>query len=87
MNKEHAANGEKCGECANIFFSKRGLKDHMMNHSKMKNQQESVDKDNLNVKSAGDLIFYQVPVNFETGEVVINVGDIEMVDIENLAFV
>ena len=35
MNKKHKENGEKCNECGKIFFSSRGIKDHMEAHIKM----------------------------------------------------
>ena len=78
MNKDHVKDGIICSECKKIFFTKRGLKDHMENHKKIK-ENESKNDNNLELDSTNvveDVVFYTIPDGqpFPEGAIVIDIN-------------
>ena len=86
MHKEHAELGNKCGECANIFFSKRGLTDHMKIHSTMNKLEESITEGD-SIDPTGDEVFYEIPLrNTEVGDIILDIGDLQVASTDAILY-
>ena len=60
LNKEHSRAGKKCSECDHVFFSKRGLREHMRTHASVIEQQETLEFQRYVKESSRDNVVIQV---------------------------
>ena len=60
LNKEHSRAGKKCSECDHVFFSKRGLREHMRTHASVIEQQETLELQRYVKESSRDNVVIQV---------------------------
>ena len=69
LNKEHTNKGEKCSDCDNVFFSKRGLREHMKTQVLVKEQKEAREPQRAVIGGSHENVVIQVlqQVDAETG--------------------
>ena len=60
LNKEHKRDGKKCSDCDNVFFSKRGLREHLKTHASVKEQEEPLEPHRAVIESSHQNVVIQV---------------------------